>query len=340
MTKLPRLARMTLVLLAALLSLTGPGASADDPVEFKTATLAPEGSTWMNVFAEMDREVRAKTDGKVGFKFYPGGVVGDEKAALKKIKIGQLQAAALTSVGLSELLPESRILDLPYLYRDEREVDAVRAVICPRMEKRLEEAGYVALGWGDAGSVYLFSTHPVRSVEDLRASKVWVWEGDAVAESAFRTCGVDPIPLALPDVLTSLQTGLIDTVYISPIGAIALQWSTRVHTMTDIPIADALVVLTVQKKTFDRLSPEHQQLLRDLGAVYGRKLLEQARKENVESIKVLREKGIELVAPDEPTRAEFGKIAERVSRDLVGKIYTQELLDEVHRVLEELRAKK
>ncbi|MBI3267943.1 MAG: TRAP transporter substrate-binding protein DctP [Planctomycetes bacterium] len=313
-------------------------AVADDAIELKVATLAPEGSTWMGILNELDKELRAKTGGKVGFKYYPGGVTGDEKLVVKKLKIGQLQGAGLTNMGVSELVPHSRILDVPFLYRNRKETEAVRATVLPRLEQALEKAGYVSLGWADAGPVHLFSTQPIRSAADLRARKVWVWEGDAVAETSFRATGVTPIPLALPDVLTSLQTGLVDTVYISPVAAIALQWFTKVHYMTDSPIVDAVSLMVVQKKAFDKIAPENQRITRELSAQYCKRQVEESRKENEDSVRVLKEKGIELVPPDEATRSEFNVIADKVSQELVGKIYDQALLDDVKKVLAGVRA--
>ncbi|MBI5366039.1 MAG: TRAP transporter substrate-binding protein DctP [Planctomycetes bacterium] len=312
-------------------------AEAQETVEFKTATLAPEGSTWMNVLTEMDQEVRAKTGGAAGFKFYPGGVTGDEKLVVKKLRIGQVQAAGLTNIGLAEIVPETRVLDIPYFYRSTEEADLVRAALAPRFEAALEKAGYACLGWSDAGGIYIFSTHPVRTLKSMRDRKVWVWEGDQLAECTYRNIGVTPIPLALPDVLTSLQTGMIDTVYISPIGAIALQWFTKVHYMTDWPIIDAVSALIVQKKALDRLAPGAQQTVRAICAAYCKKQLDAVRKENADSLRVLKEKGIELLPPDESARAEFEEIAQKVSREMAGTLYPPELLDEVKGILAQHR---
>lgn len=312
--------------------------SAQEPVTLRTAMLAPEGSTWVNLLNEMADEVKTKTGGKVEFQFYPGGVAGDEKLVVKKLRIGQVHAAVFTNVGLGEILPEARILDIPYLYRNHQETDRVRALLEPRFEKALEEKGYIVLGWADAGAVYLFSSVPLRNVADLRQRKVWVWEGDAVAESTFRATGVGPIPLAFPDVLTSLQTGLIDTVYVSPIAAIALQWFSKVKTISDMPILDAVSVLVVAKKSWDKIPPDVQKIVMETARRHSEKQVPITRKENDDSIKVLQGKGLELVPADAAMRPEFDRIAEQVSKDLVGKLYSQETLDVVLKTLAEVRA--
>ncbi len=327
--------------IAAALLLLGSGASlAQDSVTLRTATLAPEGSSWMTLLEEMNAEVKEKTGGKVEFQFYPGGVAGDEKLVVKKLRIGQVHAAGFTGIGLGDLLPEARILDIPYLYRDHAETDRIRALLQPRFEKTLEEKGYVVLGWSDAGAVYLFSGAPIRNVPDIRSRKVWVWEGDPVAEASFRATGVGPIPLAFPDVLTSLQTGLIDTVYISPLAAIALQWFSKVKTMTDMPIIDAVSVLLVSKKAWEKIPEETRATVLEVTRRYSKKLVASTRKENDDSIRVLQEKGIEIVKPDETTRGEFDRIAGDVSKAMVGKLYPQEMLDEVLKTLTEMRTGK
>jgi len=327
--------------LAALAAFLCAGAlAAQEPIKIKTATLAPEGSTWMNVLAEMNSEVQEKTGGKVVFVFFPGGSLGDDKLVVKKLRTGGVQAAGITGLGLGEILPEGRILDVPYLYRNSAETDRIRERLVPRFEQAMEAKGYVVLGWSDAGAVYLFSHAPLRNLDDIRKRKVWVWEGDQVAETAFRATGVAPIPLAFPDVMTSLQTGLVDTVYISPIGAIALQWFSKVRTMTTMPILDAVSLLVVSKKAWDKIPADLQPVVREITRKHSRRLVELTRKENEDSIRVLRDKGIEMVQPDESMRPEFDRIASQVGRELVGKLYPQELLDEVLKALAEMRAGK
>lgn len=324
----------------ALLLLGSGRLCAQETTTLRTAMLAPEGSTWVNLLNEMADEVKTKTGGKVEFQYFPGGVAGDEKLVVKKLRIGQVHAAVFTNVGLGELLPEARILDIPYLYRNHAETDRVRALLEPRFEKALADKGYVVLGWADAGAVCLFSTAPIRNVEDLRKRKVWVWEGDAVAESTFRATGVGPIPLAFPDVLTSLQTGLIDTVYISPLAAIALQWFSKVKTISDMPILDAVSVLVVSKKSWEKIPADLQKIVMETTRRHSEKQVAITRKENDDSLKVLQQKGLEIVKADEAMRPEFDRIAEQVSRDLVGKLYPQESLDEVLKTLAEMRGGK
>ncbi len=322
------MARFVLAILAAC-SLLRPAPADAEVVHIRTATLAPEGSTWMNHYLEMAEEVRERTEGRVEFVFYPGGVAGDEDLVVRKLRIGQIHAAMLSGVGLSEILAEVRILDIPFLFRNHEETDRVRALVQPRFDLALKGKGFVPLGWTDLGTLYMFSKHPLRSMEDLRRRRVWVWEGDTVAEATFRTCGVGPIPVAVPDVLTSLQSGLLDTVYVSPVASLALQWFTSVRTMTDLPLLDASCLLLVTGKQWEKIRPADQNTILDVNRRIAERLTREVRKADEESIRTLKSRGIEVIPPAEEARRELDRIAREVSQGLVGRLYSQDLLDDV-----------
>ncbi len=340
--------RWALALCAAALGAAagGPGAphAVAKEVTIKIATLAPEGTSWMNVMQELDAELRARTKGAVGFKFYPGGVAGDEKVVLKKIRIGQLQGGAFTGMGLGEIHSWVRILEVPFLFRSYEEVDCVRERIEERLRAEYEKRGFVVIGWAESGVAHLFSNRRLMNVEDVRASKPWVWEGDPLASAAFHAFGVNPTPLALPDVLTSLQTGLIDTVYVSPMACIGLQWFGKVKYMTSEPISDGQGAIIVQKAALDRLSPEHRAIVLELGRKHGDRLREIARKENAEALPTLCEKGIEVLQWSPKDVEGLFAVGEKVAAELAGegpgKLYPPALLDEVRGLLRELRASK
>lgn len=189
----------------------------------KFATVAPEGSTWMNVMREYDAAVRKESGGRVGFKIYGTSVQGDEKAVLRKIRVGQLQAGGFTGMAMGEIAPKVRILDSPFLFRTYQEVDLVYEQYDREFRKAFEEGGYVLLGWAEVGFVYVFTNTPIHKPQDLNSLRMWSWEGDPIAETLFRELDMNPIPLAITDVMTSLQTGLIDAFYTSPYAAVVLQ---------------------------------------------------------------------------------------------------------------------
>lgn len=306
-------------------------------VELKIATIAPEGSSWMKVMDRLDEDVRAKTNGEVGLRFYPGGVQGDDSIVLKKIRSGQLHGGGFTGVGLGEIAPSLRVLEIPFLYRTIEEVHAVRDELTPVLTKRMQESGWELLGWSDVGFVYLFAKQPIRSVEDLKKVRMWLWEGDPLAESLLRTVGVSPVPLPITDVVTSLQTGLIDAVYTSPLGCISLQWYTRVSHMTDLPVTHAMGAVVVSKKAFDTISPASQAVVHELCARYFDELGTQTTRENQDGFDVLKSKGIQVVALSDAERSRFEEIGKTVREDLVGELYSREDLDHVLQALAKAR---
>ncbi|HAU89532.1 MAG TPA: ABC transporter substrate-binding protein, partial [Elusimicrobia bacterium] len=226
----------TLTLAAALLAPALP-AAAQTVVKF--ATLAPDGSTWMKAMRKFTDETTAKTGGRVKFKIYAGGVSGEDKDVVRKIRLGQLQAGGFTGVGIGEVAPEARLLDTPFLFKSAGEIDHVYKTLDTDFRKIFESHGYVLLGWAEVGNVNIFSNTPVTKPEDLRNVKMWLWEGDPIAEATFQALHIKPIPLSITDVMTSLQTGMINGVYGSPLSVIALQWFARMKYVFALPLTNA-----------------------------------------------------------------------------------------------------
>lgn len=306
----------------------------------KFATVAPDGSTYMKIMREFDAEIRRLTGGEVKFKIYANQSQGDEKAVVRKIRIGQLHAAGFTGVGLGEILPEVRVLELPFLFRNYEEVDYVASLLYDEFSRKFEEKGFIILGWADVGFAYVFAQKPIRTLEELRRTKMWMWEGDPLAEATFKALGVSAIPLSLVDVLTSLQTGLIEAVYIPPLPCISLQWHTRVKTMMDVPLANVTGAVLVSRRMFRKLSPEHQQILLEQGKKYMAQLVQQAREDNEKSIELMRQNGIQIVSLSEEDLVPFYQAAQQAHQALVGKLYSQELLDRVKQALAEFRSRQ
>jgi len=310
-------------------------------VTIKFATLAPEGSTWMNVMREFAAEVKKQTNGEIKIKIYAGGVQGDEKDVIRKMRINQLQSGGFTGVGLGTILPEVRILDTPFLFESHEEIDYVKQKFFDRFAKGFEKKGYVLLGWAEVGFVYIYSNYPLKKKDDLNKVKMWMWEGDPLAEALYKTAGISPIPLSITDVLTSLQTGLIDGVYTSPLACLGLQWFTKVKYMLDIPLANSMGAVLVTKKTIKKISPENQKILMELGNEYFNELTRLSRIDNENSITQMVKNGLTLTkVQDKATLDEFMQLGEKSRRELVGQLYSQELLDQIEAAVKEFRATK
>lgn len=331
-----------IAVMVVLFGFPGSSGTAQTPeYEIKFATVAPEGSTWMKVMREFDKQVREESNGRLGFRLYPGGSQGDERDVLRRIRTGQLQGGGFTGVGMGAISSKVRILDSPFLFRSYDEVDLIYEKFGEQFEKDFYDNGYVLLGWAEIGFVYIFSNVPVREPADIRGVKMWMWEGDPVAEATFNALNVNPVPLSITEVLTSLQTRMIDAVYTSPMAALALQWFTRVRYMLDLPIVDSAGAALVSRRVFDRLPDDLQEILLRNGRKFMAELTQKSREENRESIDIIAEAGVEILErpPQEEIRR-YEELGAQARRNLVGKLYSRDFLDAIESAIEDYRSQQ
>lgn len=319
---------MKRTLLAVALLLVFVFSSTAHAAEIKFAILAPEGTAWHKVVTAWDRELSEKTQGRVKLKIYAGGSMGDEQDIVRKMRIGQVHAAGFTGLGLGIINPAVRVLELPMLVSNYAEMDAVTKKIQPKLEKGFEDKGFVFLGWAETGFVNVFSNKPIATLKDMSGMKMWAWEGDQLVAEMYKAFKIVPIPLPITDVLTSLQTKMIEAVYTPPLGAIALQWFTAVKYMSDLKLADSTGGILITKQAFAGLSPADQQILRETGRTYAAELVKQTRADNEKSYATIAKQGIQTVKvlPEEVEK--IRATSREIWKALVGKLYSQELLDE------------
>lgn len=303
---------------------------------FKVASLAPEGSVWAGRFRDFTHEVIEKSNGEINFKIYAGGVMGDDRAMYRKMRVGQLNGGGFTMTGISEVVPNFRVLGIPFLFNSYDEVDRVKEKIMPRFQDEFDRKGLVLLAVSEVGFVYTMSTFPISTLAELKQSKAWAPEGDPISQVLLETVGVTPIPLSIPDVLTSLQTGLINTAFNSYYGAIVLQWFTRISYITDIPFAYAYGAFVLDKKTFSRLPSHYAELMRNAAKTHFDKLLLDTRKSNEESKEVLIQNGITMVQPTPITKAELqNNYREKAVDKLVDEAFSKSIYSDVIRYLDD-----
>ncbi|MFN3820973.1 MAG: TRAP transporter substrate-binding protein DctP [bacterium] len=304
------------------------------------ATLAPEGTAWMETMHKMDEELRERTGGEIGFRFYPNMTMGDEKDVIRKIRLGQLQGAGFTGFGLGEILPEVRVLELPYLFRSDEEIEYVRKVLDSYFQKRFEEKGFILLGWADVGWIYFFSRQPVVRPADLKKIKPWAWQGDPLAEAFFIELGKPPVFLPVTDVHLALQTGMVEAVYASPLACLALQWFMRINYVSDVPFTNSLGAVLVSRQLYLDLSPQHQEALREIVHRHLIELLNTSRRQNEEAYLKLQKEGVKVAHSTFDQRAEMEAIGLKVHSRLAGQLYPEELLKQVKTILQDFREKK
>lgn len=286
-------------------------------LKLKIATLSPEGSVWMQKMQAGADKIYRKTSNRVRLKFFGGGIMGNDDAVLRKIRIGQLHGGAVTAGSLSHLYGDSNIYALPMKFKTLQEIDRVRKKMDPLLREGFEKNGFVTFGLAEGGFAYLMSKNPIRTTDDLRAHKVWIPGNDPITAEVLKKIGINPIPLPLADVLTSLQTGLVDTVPAPPIAAILLQWHTRVRYLTEIPLSYAYGLLAVDREVFAKIALEDQQIVRDVMERVFKDIDHQNRADHVTAMKVLRKNGIEFVQPTAGAAAEWRSAGMAVTQKLL-----------------------
>jgi len=295
-----------------------PAASAQG-LRLKIATMAPDGTIWMKGLQKAADEVKERTDGRVSFRFYPGGTMGADSAVLRKIRIGQLHGGVVLAGSLADIDPDLEIYSLPLLFRSTGEVDYVRERMDQILIDGLETKGFVAFGFTETGFTYLMSAKPTRTFDDLKGRKAWMMQDDPVSLAIVEAAGLSPVPLPISDVLTGLQTGLIDTVAAPPVGAIALQWFTKAKYLTDLPITYVCGTTVISAKAFNRMSTEDQQVVREVLGRANRELDATSRSDNAEAREALAGQGVVFVDPTDETWAKWEDIAAAATKKLVAQ---------------------
>ena len=306
---------------------------------FKVATLAPDGGSWMKVMRSAGKDIEQATDGRVKFKFYPGGVMGSDEAVMRKIRFRQLQGGAVSGGALTEAYSDIQVYTLPLKFKTFAEVDYVRERMDKKILEGIEKGGFVTFGLAEGGFAYVLSQAPIRSTEDLKSRKVWIPNNDPGALVAVEAFGVSPIPLNVSDVLAGLQTGLVDTVATSPIGAIALHWHSRVKYMSDVPIMYIFALMALDKKVFDKLAPEDQAVVREKMSAAFATIDAQNRADNVNAYQALLKQGINLVTLGDQDREQWYRLATEAEQNMLRKgVVSEATVKELDQHLADFRA--
>ena len=305
--------RATVFILFTVLSL----GYAQAATQFKIATTSPEGSFWMQEMRAAAEEIQTKTDQRVSFKFYPGGVMGDDKAVLYKIRFGQLQGAAVTDGSMNTVYPDVQLYNMVMKFDSLDEVDYVRGKMDRVIMDGLQANGMTALGFAEMGFAYLMSEHPLHNVRDISTQKAWVPEGNFVAEAALKAFSVTPIPLPIRDVFVGLQTGMVNVVAGSPTGAIAMQWHTQVKYMIDVPLSYIYGIFAIDNKAFEKLSPQDQGVVREVMGRALRKIDGRSRSDNAAAFGAILKQGVQLIKLDAETVKQMRSLAASANDNMV-----------------------
>ncbi len=307
----------------------------------KLGALSPEGTSYMILANQAKEEFEKLTNKEVKIVWYAGGVMGDEPEMVRKIRIGQLHGGGFTGYGLGVVEPSVRIFELPGLFKSYEEFFYVQSKLEDEIKKRFEEKGFELITFFPIGFVYIFSDRPIQKLEDFNGVKLWVWSGDPLAAEVAKSLQgyAQLVNLAIPDVLTGLQTGMINAFYNLPYGAAALQWANYIKYMIDYPITLSLGGVVVSKKAMEKLKPEYRaelvKLIRDKFKIASKSLVD----ENTKSVEEFKKKGIKLLSlpEDSPDLKKFLDIFFKIHEKFKGELYPPELYDKLLKIVNEYR---
>lgn len=265
--------------------------------QIKLAVLVPEGTTWGNSLKKLSKEVEAATNNEVSFKIYYGGVSGDEPDVLRKIRVGQLHGGIFTGKTLGDISGDVRAMEIPFTFFEKQD-KASKALtkLAPQFNTLLKGKGFVNLGFYEVGQVYVVSTKKIATLNDLKGVKIWSWEGDPLVGAMIESLQLVSVPLALPDVLSSLSTGIIDAAYAPPLAILALQWHTKVKYLVDFPTAFSIGALLVSDKVWSKIKPDQQQKITALAQKFVAEANQKSAAENAQGLEQLKKSGIQFVS--------------------------------------------
>jgi TRAP-type C4-dicarboxylate transport system substrate-binding protein len=328
---------IALVTLATLIG--SAGIAAADSVEIRMATLAPTGSRWEKTLSEGGATIEKETGGRVTVKYYADAGQGDERDYIRKINQGQLDGAAVTSVGLAMIDESIRVLELPMMFESEAELDYVRGKMWKHFQKKFEKKGFQLGEPGDVGWVYFLSKKKVESLADLKNQKVWMWGDDQVVKETFKVLGVSGVPLGVPEVDANLTSGKINACYGPPLAAMTLGWANKVKYMTSMPMSYAIGATVIKLDALKGVSKDDLKTVLKVTKKSAKNLRKAVRKDNKNSEKQMKRKGVTITTVKADMVADFTTAAEQVWKNLVGKVYSQDELDQVLKHREDYRAK-
>jgi TRAP-type C4-dicarboxylate transport system substrate-binding protein len=306
----------------------------------KIASIVPEGSAWMKAMREGATEIQQRSDGRVSLKIYGGGVQGNDKQVQRKMRTGQLQGGAFTSGAMSLFQQDADLYSLGMVFRNIDEVQHVRKKLDEELINRLYDAGFVCFGFAGGGFAYMMSNTPLRSSAEMSGRKIWTPEGDAQAFAALQAIGVAPVSMPITDVLTGLQTDLLDSVAVPPVGAVVLQWHTRLKYITDLPLAYVYAAILIDRRAFEKLQPNDQALVREvLGGVY-QGFEASGQSDNDKAMQALLNSGLELVSPDPNEVTVWQEAVTRSQQEQAASGHIDAaLLQQLHQILAEFRSR-
>jgi len=319
--------RASAAVLALLLAFAAATPLSAQPVTIKLASLVPDGSVWHKVLLGTGARWSQVTQGHVTLRVYPGGVAGDEPDMVRKMRIGQLQAAALTPVGLSDIDDSFKVFTIPMFFEDYEELLAVVDKLEPLLRQRLEAKGFIFLNWGHAGWIHMFTRQPATTVAEVKKLKMFVWNGDDRMVQLWKQNQFQPVPLAMTDILTGLQTGMIDALPTTPLAALALQWFRSTSFMNDIRIVPLVGAMVVTKRAWEKIPEADRAALLAACKQAEAQLQRQIPGQDSTAIVEMQKRGLTVVRARAPVAAEWRAMSDEFAAEMRGTVVPADIFD-------------
>jgi len=305
------------------------------PIIIKLATLAPEGTEYYNLLLEMGQRWQEETNGEIILRIYPNGVVGRESDTIRKMRIGQIQASAMSSIGLADLTDQIQAFTIPMVFKDYDDVEKVKEVMFDDISNGLSESGFKLLFLVDIGWVYWFSANEIAVPEDLRNAKIYTTAGDYVTVELFKRFGFNAIPVSETDILISLQTGMINSMQTVPILSLSSGWFALMPNMLDLKWAVFIGAVIIDERVWSKIRPEHQKVMMEVAQEIGKKYQENGRKTDAQAIEMMKKYGMKVKTPTDEELKIWEDFKEEIIPDVIDAYVPKEVYDKVISAIDE-----
>jgi TRAP-type C4-dicarboxylate transport system substrate-binding protein len=299
------------------------------PIIIKLATVAPEGTEYYNLLLEMGQRWQHETNGQIQLRIYPNGVVGGERDTIRKMRVGQIQASAMSSIGLAELTDQIQAFTLPMGFKNYNEIDRVKNAMFVDISDGLSQSGFKLLFLVDIGWVYWFSTEEISVPQDLMDAKIYTTGGDYVTVELFKKFGFNAIPVSETDILTSLQTGMINSMQTVPILSLSSGWSALMPNMLDLKWGAFVGAVIVDERVWKKIKPEHQKIMMDIAHDIGTKYQKSGREMEKKAIDVMQQYGMKIKTPSDEEIAIWNDFKDEITPEVIDTYLTEEIYKKV-----------
>ncbi|AEJ62339.1 Extracellular solute-binding protein, family 7 [Spirochaeta thermophila DSM 6578] len=304
----------------------------------KVASLAPVGTPWDEALREVAQKWAELSNGEVEMKIYPGGIAGDEIDVIRKMRLGQLQGAVLTSVGLNKIHPDMITMALPMIAQSDEEVSYLLEKMGPRWEGLLVQKGFVPVVWQVAGWVNFFTKVPAYTPDELKKLKLRTYPDEPEMNQTFKEFGFHIVPLTQNEVLAGLQTGIVEAVYAPPVLVATLQWFALAPHYTTLKFAPVVGALVIEERTWNRIPERYRDPFRRAAAEAAEALNDKVKEVDEKALSIMKQHGLVIHEATQEEIAQWEAISREGLARLAGTLFSRDIYEQVIHHIEDYRA--